>query len=239
MRLESEASASRLAAHDGRWTMTKTIRLFAHYAVVAAVGVLGPAHTYAQLGSRSADEWIETLDSVDRLQGLKIAEVIDALELTPGQIVADIGAGAGAFTLPLARAVRPGGTALAVDVDEQLLEHIAETATEEGVVNVVTVYGEYDDPLLGGDVDLAFIHDTLHHIQNRELYLRNLAGYLKPSGRVAIIDYIPGMGGHRDDEQMQLSQSQVTALMAQAGMTLVEEVEGLFDNKFFVIYGKP
>jgi ubiquinone/menaquinone biosynthesis C-methylase UbiE len=218
--------------------MTKTCRLFARVAVIAAVGALAPGLAHAQLGGRSAEEWIKTLDSADRLQGLKIAEVVDALKLTPGQIVADIGAGAGAFTLPLARAVRPGGTALAVEVDEKLLEHIAETATEGGVTNVVTVYGEYDDPLLGGDVDLALIHDVLHHIENRELYLKNLAGYLKPTGRVVIIDYIPGMGGHRDDEQMQLSRSQVTALMAQAGMKLVEEVDGLFDNKFFVIYAK-
>jgi predicted methyltransferase len=68
--------------------------------------------------------------------------------------------------------------------------------------------------------------------------ISRIAGYLKPTGRIAIIDYIPGMGGHRDNEQMQLSQDQVTALMTQAGMKLVEEVDGLFDNKFFVIYGK-
>jgi len=150
-----------------------TICLYTLFAVIAAVGALAPVPAYAQLGSRSAGEWMKTLDSSDRIQGLKIAEVVDALGLAPGQVAADIGAGTGAFTLPLARAVRPGGTALAVEVDQQLLEHLAETAIEQGVANVVTVHGEFDDPLLGGVVDLAFIHDVLHHIENREVYLKN------------------------------------------------------------------
>lgn len=208
-------------------------------ATVAAVGVtFGMAHpAAAQLGGRSAEEWIKTLESANRLKGLKIAETVAALKLKPGQIVADIGAGTGVFSLPLARAVRPGGTLYAVEVDEKLLEYITETATEQGVVNVQPVYAEYDDPLLPAEVDLAFIHDVLHHIEKRDVYLKNLAGYLKPSGRVAVIDFIPGRGGHRDDGKMQLTKDQVAALMAQAGLKPVQELD-LFDEKWFVVYGR-
>jgi len=210
--------------------------------VLASVAVVGltfgvtpPAA--AQLGGRSAEEWIKTLESTNRLQGLKIAETVAALELKPGQLVADIGAGTGVFSLPLARAVRPGGTLYAVEVDEKLLEYITESATEQGVANVQPVYGEYDDPLLPAEVDLAFIHDVLHHIEKRDVYLKNLAGYLKPSGRVAIIDFVAGRGGHRDDGKMQLTKDQVAAMMAQAGLKPVREID-LFDDKWFVIYRK-
>ena len=206
---------------------------------VAAVGltfVVAPPAA-AQLGGRSAEEWIKTLESSNRLQGLKIAEVVAALELKPGQIVADIGAGTGVFSLALARAVRPGGRLYAVEVDEKLLEYITETATEQGVANVQPVYGEYDDPLLPAEVDLAFIHDVLHHIENRDVYLKSLAGYLKPSGRVAVVDFVPGRGGHRDDGKMQLTKDQVAALMAQAGLKPVREFN-IFDDKWFVVYGR-
>jgi ubiquinone/menaquinone biosynthesis C-methylase UbiE len=209
-----------------------------HAFTLAALLVSGWATpAAAQLGNRTAEEWIKTLDSPNRLQGLKISEVIAALKLKPGMVVADIGAGTGVFSLPLARAVRPGGRMYAVEVDEKLLEHIVETGTEQGVTNIDPVYAGFDDPSLPNAVDLAFIHDVLHHIEKREVYLKNLAGYLKPGGRIAVIDFRPGAGGHREDPKMQLGQEQVTAMMAAVGLKPAEEVK-LFDEKWYVIFTK-
>jgi len=85
-------------------------------ALCAAVTIAGvPRAALAQLGGRPAAEWIKTLESSERLAGLKIAETVAALKLQPGRIVADIGAGTGVFSLPLDRAVRPGGTLYAVE----------------------------------------------------------------------------------------------------------------------------
>jgi arsenite methyltransferase len=207
-------------------------------ALCTAVIIAGvPRAALAQLGGRPAAEWIKTLESSERLAGLKIAEIVAALKLQPGSIVADIGAGTGVFSLPLARAVRPGGTLYAVEVDEHLIEHLMEQATEQGVANVQPVFAEYDDPLLPAQVDLAFIHDVLHHIEKRDVYLKNLARYLTPAGRIAVIEFIPGAAGHRDDPKMQLGPDQTAALMAQAGLKPIEEIK-LFTEKWFVIYGK-
>jgi ubiquinone/menaquinone biosynthesis C-methylase UbiE len=203
---------------------------------LATVLVAGPAH--AQLANRTAEEWISTLDSSQRVQSLKINETIEKLGIKGGQVVADIGAGSGVFSIPLAPKVRPGGKVYAVDVDEALLAHISETATEQGIVNIETVYGEYDDPVLPASVDLAFINDVLHHIEHRDVYLKNLAKYLKPGGRVAIIDFKPGQGGHANDPSLQVSQEQATAWMAAAGLKPVQEVTDLFTDKWFVIYAK-
>jgi arsenite methyltransferase len=209
--------------------------------VVTLVVLLGTAGwaqpAAAQLGGRSAEEWIKTLDSPTRVQNLKVGEVIAALKLKPGALVADIGAGTGVFSLPLARAVRPGGKLYAVEVDQKLLEHIVEVGTEQGVTNIEPVFAEYHDPLLPAGVELAFIHDVLHHIQDRDTYLKNLAGYLKPGGRIAVIDFKAGVGGHRDDPKMQLGQEQVTAMMARVGMKPAEEI-ALFEDKWFVIFIK-
>ncbi len=164
----------------------------------------GLSEAPAQLGSRSAEEWANVLDREQRVSGLKIEEVVARLKLKPGEIVADIGAGTGVFSGPLAQAVAPTGKLLAVDVDQALLDHIAQRAREEKVTNIQPVLGEFDDPKLPTRVDVAFIHDVLHHIEHRQTYLKKLATYLEPDGRVVIIDLIFDRpdGPHRNQPEM-------------------------------------
>jgi ubiquinone/menaquinone biosynthesis C-methylase UbiE len=205
--------------------------LFASFAIPTSAG--------AQLANRTAEEWINTLGSPTRIQGLKIYETVAKLGIKPGQMIADIGAGSGVFTIPLSPTVKPTGKVFAVDLDDKLLEHIMETATEQGIVNIVPVHGDFDDPLLPDDIDLAFINDVLHHIEHRAEYLKNLAAYLKPGGRIAVIDFKPNQGGHRDQPELQTSQEQTNTWMAAAGLKPVQEFNDMFPDKWFVIYAKP
>lgn len=205
-------------------------------ALTLCVGFAQPAS--AQLAGRSTEEWLKTLENPTRIAGLKVDETVTKLGLKPGAIVADIGAGAGIFEASLAQAVSPGGKVYAVDIDKGLIDHIAERAAERHITNVQGVVGTFTDPKLPvRNVDLAFIYDVLHHIEARAEYLKNLAGYLKPSGRIAVIDFRPGQGGHRDLPELQVAREQATAWMAAAGLKPVEEIE-LFTDKWFVIYGK-
>ncbi|MBI4484873.1 MAG: methyltransferase domain-containing protein [Acidobacteria bacterium] len=199
---------------------------------------LAQAPVVAQLGGRPAEEWVKTLDSPTRIAGLKVDETVERLKLKPGDVVADIGAGSGIFEGSLAKAVAPGGKVFAVDIDQGLLDAIEKRTQEFKLTNVQTVLGKFTDPSLPThEVDLAFINDTLHHIENRAEYLKNLAGYMKPSGRIAVIDYIPGKGGHPDQPELQVSKEQAAAWMAAVGMKPVEEID-LFDTKWFVVYAK-
>jgi ubiquinone/menaquinone biosynthesis C-methylase UbiE len=200
------------------------------------LGIAQPAH--AQLASRSAEEWIRTLESPQRIAGLKVDETLAALHLKAGDVVADIGAGSGIFEAPLAQAVSPRGMVYAVDIEQGLVDHIAQRAGEMHLANVQGVLGRFTDPSLPvRNVDLALINDVLHHIQDRAAYLKNLAGYLKPSGRVAVIEFVPERGGHRNQPELQITLQQGTALMAAAGLAPVEKIE-LFPDKWFVIYGQ-
>lgn len=214
-----------------------TIRL----AVCGLAMLLGSsiAHGDArQLGTRPADAWIATLENPNRVAGLKIDEVVGRLRLAPGTSVADIGAGAGAFEGALSAAVGPEGTVYAVDIDQGLLDHIASRAKALGLSNVRIVLGQYTDPALPSrNVDAALIYDVLHHIKDRETYLKNLAGYLGPGGRVAVVDFIAGKGGHAKDVEQQITRQQTDAWMAAAGLRPVDEI-ALFDDKWFVIYAK-
>lgn len=116
--------------------------------------------------------------------------VLAALQLQPGQRVADIGSGGGYFTVRFARAVGSEGRIFAADIDAQMNDYVARRAAELGLDNVETVLAATDDPRLPTDgVDLIFICNTYHHLQDRIAYFRGLQRYLRPGGRVAIVDF--------------------------------------------------
>ena len=144
-----------------------------------------------QLGSRSAKEWIKQLEGPERLAGLRADDILKVLGLKDGDIVADIGSGTGVLSRPMARKVAPTGRVLAVEVDQELSDYIDERSAQEKLGNIVTVLGEFQDPKLPpNDVDVAFFHNTLHHIKDRVGYLKLLASHLTPEGRMVVIDMI-------------------------------------------------
>jgi ubiquinone/menaquinone biosynthesis C-methylase UbiE len=204
--------------------------------VLASVLLLSGARlSHAQLAARSAEEWIKTLDTPQRIASLKIQETVAALKLKPGQTIGDIGAGTGLFSLPMALAVKPGGTVYAVDIDKELVDFVTEKATEQGMTNVQGAVGTPDDPNMPVNVDLALISDVLHHIEKRAEYLKQLAAYLNPGGRIAVIDFKPDQSPHKADPTLVVSEEQTTAWMAAAGLKPVEHLN-LFADKYFVIY---
>ena len=207
--------------------------------LIALVVLTGAAEAAAQLGSRDTKEWIQNLDRPERIAGLKIDKVVPLLKLKPGDKVADIGAGAGAFSLPFAKEVAPSGTVYAVDIDTGLLDYIAQKAKDANIANIQTVKGEFSDPKLPArDLDLAFFHDVLHHIENRQAYLKALAGYIKPTGRIALIEMNRDdpKTPHRNNPDMLLSKEEVKKWMAAAGFYPADEFDVFGNPKWFIIY---
>lgn len=204
--------------------------------VFAAIPLFQPLD--AQLASRPAEEWIKTLEAPERISGLKIDEVIARLGLKPGQVVADLGAGSGLFALPLAKAVAPAGKVYAVELDEGFLRRISDKAREQAMTNVQPILGKFTDPSLPArDVDVAFFHDVLHHVENRAAYLKSVAGYMKAGGRIVVIEFQPAQSPHRDQPSLVVSQEQTDGWMAAAGFAPTENV-ALFSDKWFVVYSR-
>jgi len=196
----------------------------------------------AQLAARKADEWVTTLEGPQRVATQKIDEVLTKLALKPGMVVADIGAGSGLFSRPLAKAVAPAGKVYAVDVQQDLLDYINKRDKEENIRNIQTVLGEFNDPKLPArDVDLAFINDVLHHIQNRAVYLKALAKYVKASGRIAIIEMNKNDPNtpHKSQPELLVGREEIQQWMSDAGFKLVQEHPDLFPGtKWFLVFGK-
>jgi ubiquinone/menaquinone biosynthesis C-methylase UbiE len=211
------------------------LRAFCIAAAVAVAACALPEAVLAQLASRPAAEWIKTLESPDRIASLRTDEVVAKLNLKSGEVVADLGAGSGLFAFPLARAVG-AGRVYAVELDEGFLTHIRAKAKAENVTNIVPVAGKFTDPSLPArDVDVAFFHDVLHHVENRPAYLKSVTGYLKPGGRIVVIEFNPGDSPHKDQPELVVSKEQTAAWMAQAGFVPGEDVT-LFKDKWFVVY---
>jgi len=207
--------------------------------LITLLTLVGAVDASAQLGSRETKEWIQNLDRPERIAGLKIDEVLAVLKLKPGDNVADIGAGTGAFSLPFAKTVAPSGKVYAVDIDPGLLDYIAQKAKKENVANIQTVKGEFSDPKLPNhDVDLAFFHDVLHHIQNRQAYLKALGTYIKPTGRIALIEMNRDdpKTPHRNSPEMLVSKDEVKSWMAAAGFYPGEEYDVYGNPKWFIVY---
>ena len=189
---------------------------------VAALG----ASVAAQLASRPVEEWRKLLDAPERLAALKTDDVIARLKLRPGDVVADLGAGTGPFVVPFARAV-PSGTVYAVEVDGGFLPLIDDRARSAGVANVRTVLGAFTDPKLPANVDVAFMHDVLHHVADRPAYLQALSKYLKPDARIAVIDYDPARSPHRDQPALLVSKDDARRLFAAIGFTPIDDIAAL------------
>ena len=196
---------------------------------------MGSTGLFAQLQQRPADDYIQRMERPARVADLRVDEVIAKLQLKPGDVVADVGSGAGAFTVPMARAIGPNGTLYAVDIDQEMLDYVADKAKTEGVDNVRTVLGEYDDPKLPvKTVDVAFFHRVLHMIEHRQAYVNAVAKYLKPDGRIVIIEK------NREDATnwMWLQKSDVDTWMAAISFYPAETF-GVFDDRYFVAYQRP
>jgi len=191
-------------------------------------------HTH-QHQFKDAEKWSHVFDDPKRDEWQKPHQVIQALELAPGAVVADVGAGTGYFSARLATML-PKGKVYAVDVEPDMVKHLAERARREGRKNLRAVQGAPDDARLPEKVDLILFVDVHHHIDAREQYFRKLRASLKPGGRVAIIDFrLDSPEG--PPKAARVAPEQVKAELKAAGYSLAEE-HGFLPNQYFLIF-KP
>jgi 2-polyprenyl-3-methyl-5-hydroxy-6-metoxy-1,4-benzoquinol methylase len=164
------------------------------------------------------------LESPDRDRWQQPEDIMDALAIAEGASVADIGAGAGWFTIRLARRVGPNGKVYAQDVQRQMLEAIRRRVSREGLQNVETRLGEGSDPNLpGGTLDAVLVVDVYPEVEDRVAFLQNLAAALEPGGRIGIVNYKPGNGGPGPvgEEGTRVDEDRVRSDAAAAGLRVI------------------
>jgi arsenite methyltransferase len=174
-------------------------------------------------------------EGINRDQWQQRQKVIESLQIRPGDDVADLGAGSGYFTFALAKAVDPTGKVYAVDIDRDMTDLIAKRAEAQGAGNIEVILGKPNDPLLpAGGIDLVLTVNVYHHIENRVSYFAHLQKYLKPNGRIAVIEFdrrasLAGLWGHYTPGEF------IKREMDQAGYVLQRDFDFL-DRQSFLVF---
>ena len=158
-------------------------------------------------------------------------EVLENLGIRAGDVIADLGSGGGFFTFEFAKRTGPDGKVYAVDTDQGLLSYIQSQQKKKQLQNITTVNADDNDPKLPESCDLVFLRNSFHHIPDPAAYFQNLKKYIKPDGRVAIIDWKPGASHHGHTA----TEDEIRTVMQDAGFQNTQSFDFL-EKQFFNIF---
>jgi predicted methyltransferase len=167
------------------------------------------------------------LEAPDRDQWQKPDQIMDALGVAEGSVVAELGAAGGWFTLRLARRVGPNGLVYAEDIQPPMLDAINRRMQYENLSNVKTVLGTPSDPRLPPGIDAALISDAFNEMDDATdrsvivRLLRNIGRALKPRGRLGIVDWTSGGGGPGPAADQRVDPDVIIRAARAAGFELV------------------
>ena len=177
------------------------------------------------------------LESSSRDGWQKPDEVLDALELVEGDVIADIGAGGGYFSEKLAGRVGPTGHVYATDVQPAMIKALRKRVAKRSLTNVTVIQGEFHDPNLpSASCDWVFLSSVYKEIDERPAYMRKVRDVLKKNGRVAILEYRPDARGPGPPRRDRLPEAQVIEEMEAAGFRLLRRFDFL-PREYFLVFG--
>jgi predicted methyltransferase len=174
-------------------------------------------------------------EAIDRMRDrdLQPEKIMDAVGLKPGMTVGEAGASYGYFTFKMSRRVGPEGTVYANDIDPSALRTIEKKCAAEKIANIRTVLGTVDDPLFPkGGLDMIVVFDCLFEFSNQAAWMRKAKTYLKPGGRLVVVDPDPsklGGAGHF------LTRGKVLELAREAGYAPVEADDAFLKSHMIIV----
>lgn len=134
----------------------------------------------------------ERLDRPERVTWLAPSEVIRAIDVKADETIADIGAGTGYFTLPLAAAVGARGRVYALDSELEMLNILSKKLHGAAKENVEPLHATADETFLSSArCDVVLMANVWHELSDRAAVLRESKRILKSLGRIAILDWRP------------------------------------------------
>jgi ubiquinone/menaquinone biosynthesis C-methylase UbiE len=165
------------------------------------------------------------LEGPDREAWQKPDDIMDALGISDGSIVADLGVGGGWFTVRVARRVGPRGRVYAEDVQKEMIEATGRRIQREGLRNVQLVLGTSDDPgLAAKSLDAALMVNTYAELDRPVELLKNVRAALKPTGRLGIVDFRrDGLGPGPDGQEERVDPEIVIKDAQEAGLRLISK----------------
>ena len=154
---------------------------------------------------------------------------VGALGIEPGMIVADFGAGSGAYVLAIAAQLAHAGRVYAVDIQRDLLRRIHTEAHKRGYKNVEVVWADLEkvhaSKLADASVDLVLISNLLFQLDDKRAVFAEAWRVLKPTGKLAVIDWSDSFGGMGPIKAQVVKADAALQLAVAAHFELVREFE--------------
>jgi SAM-dependent methyltransferase len=181
------------------------------------------------------ERFVGIFEGESREVSVQRKHIVEALDVSSGMTVADIGAGTGLFLPDFDSGVGSEGRVYAVEISPKFLEHLRERAEREKLARVEVVKGLEDSVALpAASIDLAFVCDTYHHFEYPRSTLASLYTAIRPGGSLVILDFerIPGKSRDWVLEHMRAGKEVFRREIESAGFRFEREVsiEGLKEN---------
>ena len=174
----------------------------------------------------------ETVDKM-RDRDLQPEKIMNIIELNNGMIVGEAGASYGYFTFKMSERVGIRGIVYANDIDPAALQLIDEKCKSEEVKNIQTVLGAVDDPLYPvNNLDMVVVFDCLFHFSEPLKWMQNTKKYLKPEGKLVIVDPDPSKIGASEDL---LSRKKIHGFARSSGYASIEVDDSFLKGHMIIV----
>jgi SAM-dependent methyltransferase len=201
-------------------------KFFISILIILALAAILPVH--AQQTKIKVEQW-----EIRHNKRQPPEKIMDAMGLKEGMVIGDIGAGTGRFAVWFADRVGEKGKVYANDIDKDALKHLLERCEDHNFKNVVTVRGKVKDPCLPkGALDIAFMVNVYHHLDDPVTLVRNIIPSLKPGGILAIVEHDTEKSGFPKSDST--PKADMLEQMNKAGFKVIR-IEDFLENDFIYI----
>lgn len=183
------------------------------------------------------EKYIAFLERKDRAEWQKPDAVVKALGLQGNEVLVDVGAGSGYFSLRFAKAL-PKGRVFALDTQAEMVRHVHHRAIRERVSNVQGQVIKPDDPAIPSAADIVFICDVLHHVQDRPAWLKKLGAQMPNGAKLVLIEFKTGKLPEGPPEQLKIPKDELVELCKDAGFKLEEDKSNLLPYQEFLVFAR-
>ncbi|MFV2065701.1 MAG: class I SAM-dependent methyltransferase [Pirellulales bacterium] len=183
------------------------------------------------------EKYIAFLERADRAQWQKPDGVVKALGLQGDEVLVDLGAGSGYFSFRFAKAV-PKGRVFALDTRAEMVRHIHHKAMREGVSNVQAQVIKPNDPTLPAGVDVVFVCDVLHHVQDRPAWLKKIHTQTPSDVKLVLIEFKTGKLPEGPPEALKIPKDELIELCKGAEFKLSEDKSKILPYQEFLVFEK-
>lgn len=180
----------------------------------------------------SAETLTKKFEGPERDKKQQPERVLDYIGDIKDKTVMDLGSGTGYFSVKLANR---GAKVIAADVDDNFQNYLRTKIEQEHVKNIQLKKVPYDSPALEKqEVDIVFVANAYHHMENRTAYFSKVKDGLKPNGILIILDYFKTETPDGPPMQMRVSIDEVVAELKAAGFTSFEATIDLLPHQYII-----